>query len=59
MNAIAGWLDIVAADPRFVEPWVAGLTVIDQADGSVVQFTMDVGVTDLNLVVRPDRAAST
>lgn len=60
MNAIAGWLDVVSADPRFLEPWVAGLTVIDRADGSVVQFTMDVGVTDLNVVVRdPDNVAST
>ena len=60
MNAIAAWLDVVAADPRFDEPWVAGLTVIDQAAGSVVQFTMDVGVTNLNVVVRgPGQAATT
>ncbi len=60
MNAIAAWLDVVAADPRFDEPWVAGLTVIDQAAGSVVQFTMDVGVTSLNVVVRgPGQAATT
>ena len=60
MNAIAAWLDVVAADPRFDEPWVAGLTVIDQAAGSVVQFTMDVGVTNLNVVVRgPSQVATT
>ncbi len=60
MNAIAAWLDVVAADPRFDEPWVAGVTVIDQAAGSVVQFTMDVGVTNLNVVVRgPSQVATT
>lgn len=49
--AVADWLDWVAADPRFAAPWVGGLTMLTNEDGStVVQFTMDVSVTDENLV---------
>jgi type IV pilus assembly protein PilM len=49
--AVADWLDSVAADPRFAEPLVSGLTMVDQPDGStVVQLTMEVLVTDQNLV---------
>ena len=49
--AVADWIDAVAADTRFAEPWVGGLTMTTDADGSkVVQFTMDVSVTDENLV---------
>lgn len=47
---IADWLDSVAADPRFTEPWVSGLTTIVQPDGSsLVQFTMQISLSTLNL----------
>jgi hypothetical protein len=52
MTAIADWLDAVSADARFAEPWVSGLTVVADSGAPVVQFTMDVDVTNLNLVQR-------
>jgi type IV pilus assembly protein PilM len=53
LPAIADWLDSVAADQRFAEPWVAGLTLVTQQDGStVVQFTMEMFVSSDNLVAR-------
>ena len=57
LPAIADWLDSVTADPRFAEPWVAGLTMTTKEDGSkFVMFTMDVSVTSENLV---DRSSTT
>ena len=53
--AIADWLDSIAADPRFADPWASGITMIAQPDGSTsVQLTMEIVLTDENLV---DRAA--
>jgi type IV pilus assembly protein PilM len=57
--AVADWLDSIAADPRFAEPWASGLTVVTQPDGSsVVQFTMAMTVTDTNLVNRTATAGA-
>ena len=57
LPAIADWLDSVAADPRFAGPWVSGLTMTTQVNGSkVVQFTMEMSVTGENLV---DRGSTT
>ena len=50
LPAIADWLDSVAADPRFAEPWVSGLTMSDKEGSRVVQFTMDLSVNSKNLV---------
>ena len=53
LPAIADWLDVVNADPRFAEPWASGLAITTQQDGSTaVQFTMEMFVTDENLVDR-------
>jgi hypothetical protein len=57
LPAVADWLDSVAADKRFADPWVAGLIMAVQPDGSkVVQFTMEMSVTGENLV---DRSSTT
>ena len=51
LPAIADWIDALAGDPRFADPWAGGLTMITQEDGSkAVQFTMDVSLTAENLV---------
>lgn len=51
LSAVADWLDSLEADPRFTDPWATGLTTIVQQDGaSVVQFTLEVGLTAGNLV---------
>ena len=53
LPAIADWIDVLAADPRFAEPWASGFTVADQPDGTTgVQFTMELKVTAENLVDR-------
>jgi type IV pilus assembly protein PilM len=55
--AVADWLDAVAADPRFAEPWAAGFTMVARPDGSTaVQFTMEMFVTAENLVDRSTTA---
>ncbi len=52
LNAVADWLDIIAADPRFADAWAGGFTMAAQPDGSIpVQFTMSMSITDKNLVV--------
>jgi hypothetical protein len=46
MLAVADWLDSVAADPRFSEAWVSGLTLVTQGGGSItVQFTMEMSLS--------------
>jgi hypothetical protein len=51
LPAVADWLDVVGADPRFAEPWASGFTVATQADGSTaVQFSVEMFVTAANLV---------
>ncbi len=55
--AVADWLDIIAADPRFADAWAGGFTMTAQPDGSAgVQFTIAMSVTDENLV---DRSSTT
>ena len=57
LPAVADWIDVVAADPRFAEPWAAGFTVATQPDGATaVQFSIAMSVTGVNLI---DRSAST
>jgi hypothetical protein len=52
LPAVADWLDSLAADPKFAEPWAAGLAMITQPDGSTaVQFSVELSVTAENLVV--------
>ena len=52
LPAIADWLDSLAADPKFAEPWAAGLSVVTQPDGSTaVQFSIEMLVTAENLVI--------
>lgn len=47
----ADWLDAVASDGRFSEPWATGFALVDRDDGSkAVQFTVEMSVTDQNLV---------
>lgn len=51
--AVADWLDSLATDPRFADPWASGLTVITLPDGSTsVQLTMAMTLTAENLVDR-------
>jgi type IV pilus assembly protein PilM len=58
--AVADWLDSIAADPRFADPWASGLTVVTQLDGSsVVQFTMAMAITDSDLVGHVATAGAT
>jgi type IV pilus assembly protein PilM len=58
--AVADWLDAIAADPRFAEPWASGLSVVTELDGSsAVQFTMEMVITDRNLVDRVAIAGAT
>jgi type IV pilus assembly protein PilM len=53
LPAVADWIDVVAADPRFAEPWASGFTVTSQPDGSsTVQFSIEMLVTSANLVDR-------
>ncbi len=53
LPAVADWIDVVAADPRFSEPWASGFTVATQPDGSTaVQFSIEISVTAANLVDR-------
>ena len=57
LPAVADWIDVVAADPRFAEPWASGFTVVTQPDGSTaVQFSIEMLVTPANLV---DRSSTT
>ena len=57
LPAVADWIDVVAADPRFAEPWASGFTVATQPDGSTaVQFSIEMSVTAANLV---DRSSTT
>ena len=52
LPAVADWLDSLAADPKFAEPWAAGLAMVTQTDGSTaVQFSIEMLVTAENLVV--------
>ncbi|MEO8265855.1 MAG: type IV pilus assembly protein PilM [Ilumatobacteraceae bacterium] len=51
LTVVADWLDVVAADPRFADPWAGGFTMTVQTDGSnQVQFAITMLVTDKNLV---------
>ena len=57
LPVVADWIDVVAADPRFAEPWASGFTVATQPDGSTaVQFSIEMSVTAANLV---DRSSTT
>ena len=57
LPAVADWIDVVAADPRFADPWASGFTVAIQPDGSTaVQFSIEMSVTAANLV---DRSSTT
>jgi hypothetical protein len=57
LPAVADWIDVVSADPRFAELWASGFIVATQPDGSTaVQFSMEMIVTAENLV---DRSATT
>ena len=51
LTVVADWLDVMAADPRFADPWAGGFAMAVQPDGSnQVQFTITMLVTDKNLV---------
>ena len=53
LPAVADWIDVVSADPRFAEPWASGFTIATQPDGSTaVQFSVEMLVTAENLVGR-------
>ena len=57
LPAVADWIDVVAVDPRFADPWASGFTVAIQPDGSTaVQFSIEMSVTAANLV---DRSSTT
>jgi type IV pilus assembly protein PilM len=58
LNAVADWLDALAADPRFDSPLTGGLTMSPSADGTAgVQFTLSLTLTDQNLVGAPSTSA--
>ncbi len=53
LTAIADWLDSIATDTRFTNAWTSGISMTAQPDGSTsLQFTMEIDLTDENLVVR-------
>ncbi len=57
LMAVADWIDVVSADPRFAEPWASGFVVATRPDDSTaVQFSVEMFVTDKNVV---DRSAAT
>jgi hypothetical protein len=56
-SVAADWLDAVAADARFAEPWATGFALVGQDNGpNAVQFTVSMFVTDQNLVAAKEVA---
>ena len=55
LQAVAAWLDAVAADPRFTDAWITGITPASASGASGLQFTAEVDLSSESLVPRTVR----